>query len=366
MGMKRALRWIALGLVALLLLAIAAWWLLDAWLTGAGGRNAVERALSERLGMPVRLRGDFAVTLYPQIGVGGSDLAVGADGEALSGREYGLSLALRPLLHKRLVIDSVHLDGGALDLARWTAAGQSPAAPSADAGSAESGGDMALPEIRALTIHEFDWLAEGERQFRIDTFRLDDFAADRESPFELEIDGLASLQGGLRWQPSAGLVAVMATARGEWPGALQGRLEASLPERQGSLDAQWWAAGTAQPPADLRLAVRWALEDSGLRLADIELNALGQEVHGDGCLLTADRTALHLDLSAQRLDLDPLMELPLPKPAGEGAGEGEWPLELHLRLRAGELITGDVTAQGASLQVGGDPACPQPEAVDSR
>jgi uncharacterized protein involved in outer membrane biogenesis len=100
---------------ALLLLFAAAYLMLGAWLESAGGRRAVERALAERLGMSVTLQGEFDIMLLPSIGVSGTELVLGPPGpasELARSREYALALALGPLLERRLLIQSIALDGG--------------------------------------------------------------------------------------------------------------------------------------------------------------------------------------------------------------------------------------------------------------
>ena len=65
-------------LVPLITLSVLAalYFAVDDWLESAGGRRALERTLSEQVGMPVHLNGDFNIKLLPSVGVSGTELVV--------------------------------------------------------------------------------------------------------------------------------------------------------------------------------------------------------------------------------------------------------------------------------------------------
>jgi len=96
-----------------LLLLVAFYFLLDAWLESAGGKRALERALSERSGMPVRLNGAFDIMLLPSIGVNGTDLQVldPLRGHVLvQGGYYEVALDIGPLLKEQLVVRQLTIE----------------------------------------------------------------------------------------------------------------------------------------------------------------------------------------------------------------------------------------------------------------
>lgn len=95
-------------LVVVLLLAL--YFALDAWLESAGGRRAVERVLTAQMGMPIGLQGDFNIVLLPAVGVSGTDLVIrdGATGEQMArGGQFRVSLELLPLVREELRVSEV-------------------------------------------------------------------------------------------------------------------------------------------------------------------------------------------------------------------------------------------------------------------
>lgn len=104
MTVRRVL--LLLPVLALLLLG-GLYVLLDTWLESAGGRRAVERALSERSGMPVTLNGEFDIMLLPAPGVSGTELLVldPLRGDVLArGGRFAVALELLPLFREQLEI----------------------------------------------------------------------------------------------------------------------------------------------------------------------------------------------------------------------------------------------------------------------
>jgi hypothetical protein len=179
--------------VVLLLVFAGAWLFLGAWLESAGGRRAVERALSERLGMPVTLQGEFDIMLLPSIGVSGTDLVLGPpgpDSELGRSREYAVALAVRPLLDRRLLIQSIELGGGRFYPAR---------VPPGDATTPNGSAALQLPEISALEVREFEIVSAdgGGRTTLLQAFELQDFAAAARLLFRLAVEGYGEFDGQL-------------------------------------------------------------------------------------------------------------------------------------------------------------------------
>lgn len=106
------LRWIAgLAAAVAVLLAVAAV-ALDAWIESAGGRRMVEQTLTDAVGLPVRLSGEFDVRLLPP-GANGTEFLVldeAASTVAVRSRSYDLALELGPLLRRELRVDRLRLE----------------------------------------------------------------------------------------------------------------------------------------------------------------------------------------------------------------------------------------------------------------
>jgi hypothetical protein len=127
----------------------------------------------------------------------------------------------------------------------------------------------------------------------------------------------------------------------------------------GTLEALWAGdPAAAAPRPDVRLGLAYTLREAGASLAGVQLDMVPFSVRGDGCLLTADRPALHLELVAERVDLDAL-----PDPAAFTGGSAvdspapELPLDLNVRLSAAEFLKSGAVARQAVLSFGGPPDC---------
>lgn len=354
--MKRAGRWLLLGLpLVLALLFAAAWLLVDAWLESAGGRQAVERALADRIGLPVRLEGEFHVMLLPSVGVSGTALVIGQPGPATElarSGGYAVSLALAPLFEGRLLIESIRFSDGTLHLDRWPDGAATSDGP--------PGGALVLPDVEALEVRNFR-LARGDGgapPYLLRSLEIEQFAPGRETPFRLDVEEFGSWAGSLSWHAGRAALELSATGTGDWPGETRLRADALLNDATAEVELHWLGVPAAAAKANLALAVAWL--PAGLRLEDLRLEADALLVEGAGCLVTADRPALHLELASDRVDADALPGLTGPgEPGGEGQAAMAWPedLDFNVRLEIGELLGGGAVARQAVLRLGGEPDC---------
>jgi hypothetical protein len=347
--------------VFLALLFVAAYLLLNFWLEGAGGRQALERALQERIGMPVRLEGEFNVMLLPTIGVSGTELVVGEHGaasELLRSGEYAVSLDFAALLDRRLVIGAVGFGEGVLHLERW------PEAETAATDVPET--TIQLPEIGFLEIRDFrvTAAAEDDQPYLLQELKIESFAPNRSSPFRLEVAGFGAWVGSLSWNPEQAVLEVTADGAGFWSGVITLRAVAQLAAATGAVAADWTGVqADAQPGRQVRLALSYAIAPAGLRLTDIRLAADQLLIEGAGCLLPAARPALHLELSTGRVDADALPDLAaLTGPADANAADPMEQWDFHVRLTAAEMMAGGAVARQAVLQIGNEPDCSRLEA----
>ena len=341
--------------LVLAVLFAGAWLLLDAWLESAGGRQAVERALQDRIGLPVRLQGEFHVMLLPSIGVSGNELVVGdsgPQGEVATAGKYAVSLALLPLLERRLVIRSLAFAGCSLYLARWPGGGQ-------DA----TGGKLELPEIERLEIRDLNVFSEGaaDAPVLLRELSIEGFAPDRASPIHIQLDDFGSWTGTLTWRPERTAIGLDVVGGGPWPGRIDLRVLALLETVSGTLEGDWFepsAVSGVSPTA--RLSLAWASAPGGLALEDIRLAADPLRVEGGGCLLSGTPAELHLDLLSERVDVDALPDLSAFAPGAEPGGATPDSIgapDFHVRLRAAEWRAAGAIAQQGELQLGGVPDC---------
>jgi len=273
-----------------LLLPLAAYWLADTWLESSGGRQLLEQNLSERIGMSVRLGGEFDLMLLPDIGVSGTALVLGGPGpesEFARSEKFEMSIALQPLLDRRVLIDWIRLSGGHVYPERYAGEG----------GSSEVAG-VRLPEIRELTVRDFQFElpGEGASPLRVKELMVSGFAENRETLFKLEIEDLAVVEGRLRWDTSRSVI----------------------------------------------------------HFTNVNLLLGEQALSGEGCLFLQNPRSLHFDLQAGALDLDMLREnLPV---SGDASGGG-LPLEVNARFTIDEVTSSGVIARGVVFSLGGEPAC---------
>lgn len=285
-------------LAVILLLPFATYWLADTWLESSGGRAMLERTLGERLGMDVRLTGEFSLMLLPAIGVSGTGLQIGEPGaEFAHSREYEISVALKPLMDRQVVIEWIRMTGGRIAPKRYVPA------PSSGAGNSESGGKFSLPEVRELVFRDFEVVLEERAPpgFLITEFSVDGFAVDRETPFTLEVKDLLAVRGRFLWDSNRSM----------------------------------------------------------LYLAGMQSELAGQAVDGAGCLALEPAPALQLDLHAARIDVDALRTAltGFTAPSGESNGSAGEALDIRIRLSADELLTNGILASGVVVNFGEDPDC---------
>ena len=291
-----ARKFLLAAMALLVLLPLLAYWAADAWLESAGGRRMLEKELSNRIGMPVRLEDEFDLMLLPDIGVSGTGLSIGRESETqvfAYGREYEISVALGPLLDRQVRVDWIRLTGGEIHPDRYEKpAGTEPAGP---------GSGFRLPEIRELAVRDFGVALPGDggQIVRITELTLNGFADGRDTPFTLELEGLATVAGRLRW--------------------------------------------TSGHPV--------------MHFSGLHIDLAGQSVMGAACLYLDDRVSLHAEFEAELIDMDAVMET-LPGMAGTGndAVEGEG-MEIRLRLEAEELKSSGAVARGVVVSLGRQPRC---------
>ncbi|MBT8054722.1 MAG: hypothetical protein KJN69_12585 [Gammaproteobacteria bacterium] len=185
-------------LVLLVLLPAGLYFAANWWLESAGARHLLERVLSDRAGMPVRMKGEFDLMLIPALGVSGTDLTVGeqADGTLFTGSaEFAVAVALKPLLQKTVQVEWIRLSGGRIYPEHYQPGGGETATA-----------EINLPLIRELDVRDFQIMlaAGGEHAVRVKRLSVSDFQANRETRFELEIAQLVSAQGRLRWEEAPG------------------------------------------------------------------------------------------------------------------------------------------------------------------
>ena len=301
--MKVSLRKLVVVLLAgFVLLPVAAYWLADSWLESSGGRQLLEQTLSGRIGMSVRLEGEFDLMLLPAIGVSGTELVIGGpepESELARSHEFEISVALKPLLDRKVLVEWIRLTGGSIYPERYSRTDRIDIVDPVV--GADASANLVLPEIQELSIRDFEILfaEEDENRLLIKELTLTDFAENRETPFTLEIEDLAAAGGTLRWDTSQSLI----------------------------------------------------------HLGKLQLDLAGQVVSGTACLILKSPASLHFDLQTGAFDLDEFRENLPATGASASQGGGDLPLEIRGRFTVDELNTSGAVARGVVLSLGEEPAC---------
>ena len=117
----------------------------------------LEQTLTGRIGMSVRLEGEFDLMLLPAIGVSGTELVIGGPepgSEFARSHEFEISVALKPLLDRQ-VLRRVDQADRRINLPQ-TLFSHRPTLTDIDpAVGADSSANFVLPEIQELTIRDF-------------------------------------------------------------------------------------------------------------------------------------------------------------------------------------------------------------------
>jgi hypothetical protein len=188
------LKRVAVLAAVLLLLPVGLYWLADAWLESSGGRQMLEEELGARFEMSVRLEGEFDLMLLPDIGVSGTELVIGGEageGEFFANSQgFEVSVALKPLFDRQVVVEWIRLTGGRVYPGRYSRFIN-------DTGSAAT----QLPEIRELDLRDFEIvLSEDDASsLRVKELTVRDFAGGRRAAFSLDIEDLVEARGWLLW-----------------------------------------------------------------------------------------------------------------------------------------------------------------------
>lgn len=117
----RALRYTAIGLAALLGLAVIAAIAVSLFVDPNRYKPEIIRAVQERTGRTLAIDGRIGLTFFPRLGVSADKLALsgrGGNGRFASVGEARIAVALLPLLAGRIVVDHVELSELDVDLVR--------------------------------------------------------------------------------------------------------------------------------------------------------------------------------------------------------------------------------------------------------
>jgi hypothetical protein len=379
-------------LLILFLLVLAA----DAWLESSHGKNRLSAALTDGLGMPVRLQGEFDIVLFPSVGVTGTDLFVGDSATApfIRSGSYHASLALLPLIDGQLDILAFSAADGSIDPGQFRKSDtDSPKASRAA---------FRLPEVTQMQLENFMlFLPSGEKgSLLIDHLELREFQAGVKSPLSLALTllsgqtALASLEalssltvdenldwisldleelklqldslilegisGQMSWQPGQEFLQADLSWSGLSPqsaGTDSARLSFNLSSETlaGSIELEYLQAGQDEV---LEAALEFRPAEQGIAIPLAGISFAGMNVSGSGCLLTREEPSLHLKMSSRRIDVERLESL-LPGDTGAGTGFGgdDFPIDLNLTLSVQEILAAGATVREAELSIGGRPDC---------
>jgi hypothetical protein len=366
--------------------------LADSWLESSGGRHMLQTELAKNLGIPVRLKGDYSLRLFPRLEIAGQDLEIGQpDGLDVPAfaSEYSAVIELAPFIHREVKITSVRVRGGHLDLDRL----------SADAGaeSQPAGSQMSLPQVASLEIGDFHVrLERNQKSLLIERLQVRGFRQGDESEFELQARVMNGQSEMARVKAHGGLILALGDATSrvdisemklDWGdteiGGLSGvwewrqstsrlaghmlwdqdsnsaelRLDlAVVPAPSGSFHARYRNPQLSEPAS---VSLHFVFQPGEIEMSQLDIEITGQSISGSGCLKLADSPSLHLLLGAETLDLDRIYSLDLPQ-RGDGT---ELPLDLAVELRIEEARFAGAKASDLVVAAGPEPACAGPDLV---
>ncbi|MDX1555762.1 MAG: AsmA family protein, partial [Xanthomonadales bacterium] len=302
-------------LAALLLLLVLAVAGLQWWLTSEIGRGLVESRLSQAMGRPVRLDGDFGIGLLPMPGARGTDLTIfSRDGRwtIVESGSYAVSMALWPLLRAEVDVVSVEIGDARIDLGRLFSEPTD--------GTPGGTGYFPIPEISDFELSDvvlfFDGLGSVPN-LEISAFSVHDFRVDRAASVEadlvlvtgggddVQISWAGSLTLGSGGTVEAGLQR-LDFEFGNWAlSKVTGAVLADL--EPGRLDVELAGTGGGQA-FQLSGGIGWGRafgeEDSGYAVESLLLVIGDLRLEGRGCLLAATPPQLNLEVHAIELDID--------------------------------------------------------------
>jgi hypothetical protein len=367
--------------IALLVLALAVFGL-QAWLSSGIGRGVVESRLSEALGRPARLEGEFRLRLLPRPGVRGTSLKIYTrDGRwvFLDAGAYLARLSLWPLFNGEVVVLALEIEDAGVDISRLD--------------SEPSGGDddsphLQLPQIRSFELADvavyFDGMGS-EPYLNVEQLSIDRFEIDSSAPFETRLSlasadsagtdlfGEGQLILNASGEAEVSLSRVDLSMEGWEVRSLEGRVSASLLNSTVDLELEW-----QDPEQSVHIAseVNWEpgypQGEEGFAIERLEWSQDGSRISGKGCLMSRSPPGLNLQLESAQLDMDALLavirkwqaspsstpELAVTPGQDSSQAEFELPFDLDLSLDVERATMGDAVAHGARLKVGARPQCP--------
>jgi len=315
--MKRL--WVGLGLT-IVVIGIAAHQI-AANLSLEQLRPAIERDLSEILGLDVRIAGMPRIELFPQLEFEVEDVRIAN----LPGRSspyllvvgrMTLELRILPLFRKMLVVDALELYDAEIRIepdeqGAWSL---HPDLEQLDEMPSASEADPIALAIRSMVIHELQIFLDRSGEADVTTLRVREFVLESEelgSPLSIEIRG--AFEGAdFEIEAETGSLNELVHPTGPFPMALRAWLSDASLEASGTLGIPWTRVGM-----ELRVSAEIPDLASGARALGLELPALGS-VSISGVLVDRDGVVGIESLS------------------GHSAGEG--PLELDFEGTVRDLL----------------------------
>jgi hypothetical protein len=377
--------------VFLMLFVLLAGMLADYWLESSGGRQLLERELSSGLGVPVRLTGDYSMSLLPYLKIEGEGLELGdEDGRGILGRgeHFWSVIELTPFLSGQIRIKSIGLSGGLFYLDQLSEMGK---------GKNQTGTKaLPLPEIASLEIKEFDIrTSRNGSSVLLDHLRLSGFKPGHSSPVDVEarfinkdkntvgvqLHGNVNVaQGGkqVRLEDLMAVVRLPELTIEDFSGSVlwnrqTQKIKAQVDwndldqifELKLELDTEAPVSGLAQMQHQLgddglpsSADIDFSLQDGQVILSRIDLVAAQQDISGAGCFLFTETPALHARFQSDELDLDAIQSL-MPESETDSVGfqDNDLPIDLNVLFEVNMARYSGADVKDLSLLVGKEPDC---------
>lgn len=370
--LKKLLLIVGLLLAGLLVLLLAAAWLVDP----DDYREQIAERASTQLGREVELNGPMSMRIFPWLAIEINEVRVGNPADFVEAPDLArigtatVSVRVLPLLRGQLETGAMTLSAAEFNLVtdrqgRSNLDGLLAAGDDADAGDEPDLSGLSLGELRLddVALNLIDLATDQRTRVQIDQFRLDPFRSDQPVAFRLSgqiADGQAEL---VRLNQVDGELTVNRRADAISLRRLVAEFE--LPDLgPGSLRAGADVDLAAQPPRAQLPALDLILTLEGLRFglraeqpvsltlgetieaqlpaARISLNE--QHLAASGSVRLADRLSARLQVDGERLDLPPLLDAlasdaPGQAPSGQSPPDFEplRALDLDVSLSLNEL-----------------------------
>lgn len=370
-------RWLrTVGIVAAVLVGIAVllYAALAAALRSQRVADLIRAQITSATGRDAAFDGGLQLDLWPRIAVVANGLwlanAPGASSpRMLTARRVAFAVALPPLLDRRIVVESVEVEGAELRIealadgrSNWQLDGR-PASGAASTGAGQAPAQLRVEQVRLADARLVFVEAATKPPQTLDVRSASLVVVNERS----EVDAEFAMRGqSWRLHAVTGRIEALATRREPWPfdadlttAGLRVGLRGEIPPARGAGGAGWsirvdaqltdagalapWAGAGARPPVPLSVRATVASRADAWRIDPIEGSVAGDAFTGRLTLALRQRPEVNGALRFNALDLKHWLPALAPSPHAPPAGDSAllpstgWPVVGALELAVGRL-----------------------------